>query len=264
MAGEARTWPRCRRGRRLASASPRNAGFLLVEALATLAISAVILAALGSVLGMMSRQADTLAARTQRMDVAGHGLGAIARELGSAARARWAGPGPRPFVFLGFPDRVMFALDRLDGVGRPETIAILLQSFESEDGAQVVRGESPLSPFDRGPGDLDFGSSGPLYAGRTSLRFAYVQASARGGPEILLDTWTTGDALPIAVRVAFTDPASGAILSSLRVPIRVGAEPGCAAPRKAFCSRVDEQAVAEESGEPVPFVVGNPPAQGGR
>ncbi|WP_375462400.1 type II secretion system protein J [uncultured Methylobacterium sp.] len=241
-----------------------SAGFLLVEALATMAISAVILVALGSLLGLMSRQADLTAQRTERMDAAGHALAAVARDLGSVARARWGGPGPRAFVFLGLPDRVLFAIDR-SGEDRPvRTVAVLLQSAPAEGRSLVLRGEAALSPLDRGQDSLDFGVSRTLYAGEAEMRFAYVAAPVAGGPEILLDAWPAGETLPIAVRVAFTDPASGDILSSLRVPLRIEAEPGCAAPRKAFCSRVDERSLADGSGEPAPEPVGAVAAQQAR
>lgn len=231
---------------------PPWAGFLLVEALATMAIGAVILVAVGSLLGLMSRQADRTAERTERMDVAGHGLAAIARDIGSIARARWAGPGRRSFVFAGLPDRMLFALDRIDADYLPRSFAVLLQGAETEDGSAVLRAEAPLSPLDRDEGALDFGPTRALYAGVARVRFAYIGAMGAGAPEILVDAWPAGETLPIAVRVAFTDPASGEILSSLRVPLRIEAEPGCAAPRKAFCSRIDAHSVEgqDEPGAP--------------
>ncbi|WP_375454021.1 type II secretion system protein J [uncultured Methylobacterium sp.] len=251
------------RRRRDASARGPAAGFLLVEALATMAIGAVILVAVGSLLGLMSRQADLTAQRTERMDVAGHGLAAIARELGSAARARWAGPGPRGFVFVGLPDRVLFSLDRPEGDRLSRPMAILLQSTETQAGGVVLRAEAALSPLDPGEGALDFGPPDRLYAGPALVRFAYVGAVGAGGPEVLLDAWPAGEALPVAVRVAFTDPASGDILSSLRVPLRIEAEAGCAAPRKAFCSRIDARSV-EGEGEPGAGPAGDVAARGVR
>lgn len=230
----------------------RSAGFLLVEALATLAISAAILAALGSLLGMMSRHADLLALRAERLDVSSRALAAIARDIESMARVRWAGPGPRAFAFVGLSDRILFAVDRLDESRRPTTVAVLLQSAPSTQGMSVLRGEASLSPTSRAAAQLDFGESSTLYTGREPVRFAYVKASTVGGPEVLIDEWVEDDSLPTAIRVAFTDPATGDVLSSLRVPIRVEAEPGCAAPRKAYCSRVTEQTVLLGSGEAAP------------
>lgn len=239
-----------------------GAGFLLVEALATMAISAVILVALGSLLGLMSRQADLTARRTERMDVAGHALAAIARDLGAAARARWAGPGPRSFVFAGQPDQVLFARDgSAEAEGRSRTVAVLLQSAPDAGRGRVMRAEAPLSPGDRDAGGLDFGPARALYAGEALVRFAYVAAPAAGGPELVLDAWPAGETLPVAVRVAFTDPGSGDVLSSLRVPLRIEAEPGCAAPRKAFCSRIDERSLADGSGEPASEPAGAAAAQ---
>jgi general secretion pathway protein J len=230
------------------------AGFLLTEALATMAIGAVILVGVGSLLGLMSRQADLTAQRTERIDAAARGLAAIARDLEAVARARWAGPGPRGFVFAGSPDRVLLALDRLDTDRLARTVAVLLQSSETRDGGSVLRAEARLSPLYRDASTLDFGPAQSLYAGPARVRFAYVGATSPGGPELVLDDWAMSDAMPVAVRVAFTDPASGTILSSLRVTLRIEAEPGCAVPRKAFCSRVDDRAAEGqgEAGAPLP------------
>ena len=204
-----------------------------------MAIGAIILVAVGSLLGLMSRQADRTAERTERLDVAGHALAALARDIGSIARARWGGPGRRNFVFAGLPDRMLFSLDRTDADRTSQSLAILLQGIETKDGSTVLRAEAPLSPIDRDEAALDFAPTHTIYAGTASVRFAYVMAPGAGGPELVVDAWPAGEMLPIAVRVAFTDPASGEILSSLRVPLRIEAEPGCAAPRKAFCSRID-------------------------
>ena len=242
---------RIARRRRAAQMRPRSAGFLLVEALATMAIGAIILVTVGSLMGLMSRQADRTAERTERLDVAGQGLASLARDIGSIARARWAGPGRRNFVFAGLPDRMLFALDRTDGERTPRTFAILLQGTATEAGSAVLRAEAPLSPLDRDEAALDFAPAHAVYAGLAPVRFAYVVAPSAGGPELLVDAWPAGETLPIAVRVAFVDPASGEILSSLRVPLKIEAEPGCAMPKKAFCSRIDPRS-AEAQGEPVP------------
>ncbi|WP_187275360.1 prepilin-type cleavage/methylation domain-containing protein [Methylobacterium sp. WL6] len=214
-----------------------------------MAIGAIILVAIGSLLGLMSRQADRTAERTERLDVAGHALAALARDIGSIARARWAGPGQRNFVFAGLPDRMLFSLDRTDADRTPRSLAILLQGTETKDGSTVLRAEAPLSPLDREEAALDFAPAHTVYAGTALVRFAYVVAPGEGAPELLVDVWPAAETLPIAVRVAFTDPASGEILSSLRVPLRIEAEPGCAAPRKAFCSRIDPRSL-EDQGEP--------------
>lgn len=238
--------------RRISHVRSRSAGFLLVEALATIAVSAIILSAVGSLLGLMSRQADRTAERTERLDVAGHVLAALARDIGSTARARWAGPGQRNFVFAGLPDRMLFSLDRIDADGTPRSLAILLQGTEMKVGSAVLRAEAPLSPLDRDETALDFAAAHTIYAGTGQVRFAYIVAPSAGAPELVVDAWPSGETLPIAVRVAFTDPASQEILSSLRVSLRIEADSGCAAPRKAFCSRIDPRSVEEQGGPGAP------------
>ena len=242
---EARRSPVAQRSRVAPVRSP-SAGFLLVEVLATMAIGAVILVAAGSLLGLMSRQADRVADGIERLDVADHASAAIARDLRSIARARWAGPGPRNFVFAGLPDRILFSLDRTDTDRRVRSFVVLLQGTDTENGGAILRAEAPLSPFDHDETALDFAPAHTFYAGRAQIRFAYIAAPAGGAPELVLDAWPAGETLPIAIRVAFTDPGSAEILSTLRIPLRIEAEPGCAAPRKAFCSRIDPRSVEEK------------------
>jgi hypothetical protein len=227
-----------------------------------MAIGAIILVAVGSLLGLMSRQADQTAERTERMDVASHALSALARDIGSIARARWAGPGPRNFVFAGLPDRMLFSLDRSDADRPPSSFAIRLQGTETKDGSAILRAEASLSPLDRDEAALDFAPAHTIYIGHAPVRFAYVVAPSAGGPELVLDAWPGGEALPIAVRVSLTDPASGEILSSLRVPLRIEAEAGCAAPQKSFCSRFDPRSVEEQGKHGAP--TRNMGATGGR
>ncbi len=212
-----------------------------------MAIGAIILVAVGSLLGLMSRQADRTAERTEGLDVASHALAALARDIGLIARARWAGPGPRNFVFAGLPDRMLFALDYTDADRTPRSFAILLQGTETKDGSAVLRAEAPLSPLDRDEAALGFAPAHTIYTGTAAVRFAYIVTPGESGLELVVDAWPAGETLPIAVRVAFTDPASGEILSSLRVPLRIEAEPGCVAPRKAFCSRIDPRSLEGQS-----------------
>jgi type II secretory pathway pseudopilin PulG len=68
---------------------PRG-GFLLVEALAALALGALILTALLSLTGILRRSADRAAASVETMEVSGRTLATVAGEIRRASRRRWA------------------------------------------------------------------------------------------------------------------------------------------------------------------------------
>lgn len=223
-------------------------GFLLVEALATLAISAAILAGLASVMGLMLRQADLAATRTDRLEREGRSLDALSRDIRAILRVRWAGLPPRSYVFRGEPDRIVLARARRGESGLRDTVAVILQSTDHEGGGRILRSEARLPPGATAIEQLRFDEPRTLYDGRSLIRFAYVGRGENGGPETLTDAWPVAGTLPVAVRIALVDPVTDALLSTLRVPILVEAEPGCANPGKAFCSHGDGKGEPEGEG----------------
>lgn len=231
--------------------SPRDArgGFLMVEALAVLAISAAILLALGSLTRLMLHQADSLAGRTARLERTEQGLSALARDIRRMARARWDGPDRERFVFAGGPWQLLFALDRpvAEGSALRETVAVLLRSEGDGTGGRLTRAEAPLPPDLPGPGALAFGPDQLLYEGPARIRFAYVAPRSDTTPEVIVDAWPPAGPPPVAVRVGLADPGTGDVAASLRVPVRAEAEPGCVRPRTHYCSRTEEGAGDDEA-----------------
>ncbi|WP_062010808.1 type II secretion system protein J [Aureimonas sp. AU4] len=202
-------------------------GFLLAEALVTMAIGAFLLVAMVSLLHLAVR-AD---ARTQdlasRVEAQTRALEAIGRDLRPALRVRWSGP-DAPFVFAGGPDTMWFA-------GRDETSGeVRLVTLHAEPG-RVLRTSAALPSIATSPDDLAGGSRSEIETGGDLVRFSYFQALP-DGEDVLLDTWTSPLAMPSAVRIAILDIRTGEPRASLRIPLMIDAEPGCAAPSRAACS----------------------------
>lgn len=212
--------------------SGRHNGFLLAEALVTMAIGAFLLVALGSLVQIVIRADTRAAAVSGEIEANGRFLDAVARDLRGAGRVRWTGQGSG-FVFSGGARRLAFALRD------PATGSIEFVTFEAQDGISnvLVRTAADLPPYTRGASELPAGSALPVYAGRFAVRFAYF-SRMRSGQEVLTDDWGSSVDMPSAVRVALIDPATNRIAVSLRVPLKIDAEPGCAAPRRAVCSYV--------------------------
>ncbi len=223
-----------------------RAGFLLVEALATLAISAAILAGLASVLGLLLRTADRVAVRVQDLETTGRTVAALRRDIQLMSRARWSGAARRSFVFAGEPDRIMFARSMPQESGFRATTVVVIQRVDRGDGARLLRTEAALPPGAASLQALRFGPALELYDGPAVIRFAYFARAGTAGGEVLVDSWPTDTALPSAVRIGVVDPTTGALLASQRVPLLVEAEPGCAAPTIAFCSRADPRKTSED------------------
>jgi hypothetical protein len=235
----------------------RDAGYLLVEALAALALSALVLGALVSLTGVLKRAADKAAFGVEEIEVAGRAVHALAGEIRRAAHARWAAAGPkatRAFVFSGSPDQVTFALLPGQDTGLRAPVAVAYQIAPDGD---LLRAEGPIEPDLTGAGDLDLGRVARIPLEGRRLRFAYVGRQTGGG-EIVTDAWTDPLKMPAAMRIDRLD-AAGAIVASLRVPLLIDGESGCAG-QTGFCSRApnSEKPAAAEGAGAAPSASGEP------
>lgn len=286
-------------------------GFLLVEALSALAISALLITALLSFTGMLRRSADRTALRVETLESSNRTVWTIASEVRQAARTRWApeqrdpsagkpdqtgrqqggrdpraaGRGPaeadgeeqtggraqaqgepqgqkqpdRNFVFSGAPDRLIFALaaEQADGLRAPVMVA-----YQIDASGAVLRAEGGIRPEDKGPEAVRLGAVMRVDPGPERLRFAYVDKDPTG-LETIIDAWTETRRMPVAVRIDRQDPATGVVTGSLRVPILLSGEPGCADPDMGFCSRVAKTDPKDAGGQPGGRPAGGRPAGGG-
>lgn len=213
----------------------RRAGFVLIEALATLAIGAFIIAALGSLIAFTLHFADGTAADLQRGETLGRVVALMEREIRGMARARYAGDQKTAFLFAGDVDRILFTTDRVDRSGLSATVAVAYQVAPDAGGVRLLRAEATVLPGLTDLKSLAFSKPRTLYTGTTGIRFSYFLPQPDGSGEVLVDTWKDRGKLPTAVRIATTG-GDGSILDSLRVPVMTDAEPACAVPGKGFCS----------------------------
>jgi hypothetical protein len=227
--------------------APRG-GFVLVEALATLAIGAMIIAALAALIVSVMRLADRTANGLETLETTGRALATVEREIRFAARARLAGDAKRSFIFAGSNDRILFTVDREEQDGLKRTYAVSYQSKTVDGVVRLFRAEAPVPPGLAALDAIEMPDPTELYAGPAGIRFSYFEPQADGSGEILTDRWDKEDKLPSAVRLALTVAEGGAVLDTLRVPLVVDGEPGCAAPQSAFCSHADSSGGDDSSG----------------
>lgn len=188
------------------------------------------------------------AARAQQMNAAGgpQGEGAPEGETQSAP--------PRPFVFSGAPDRVTFALTPRQDSGLRAPVFV---AYQVEDTGAILRAEAPLRFDAMGPAGVELGPVARIDPGPERLRFAYVLRDPAGG-ETILDAWSDPMKMPAAIRIDRFDAATGRPVGSLRVPLLIDAEPGCAGQR-GQCSRVEVSAQGQDASDPAR--TGEPGAQ---
>lgn len=203
-----------------------SAGFLLVEVLATMTISALLLVALFSIASVATRSSGRLARETEHIESTTRIFAALSREVARAAPIRWAGKSGG-FVFSGSKRSLVFAREvRLaDG-------STTIGAAHIESGKGLNRRVAIVSPGAESVADLAFGAPETIADGRFSLALAYY-GRLPDGRETLTDIWQNPHQLPVAVRLTLFE-ADGTS-SVLRVKLDIDAEPGCGFPKKGRC-----------------------------
>lgn len=169
-------------------------GFLLAEALVTLALAGLVLATLAAVLALVLAAGERTAARAEATEVAARLAAALRRDLSGALPIRWAGE-DAPFVFDGAPDRVLFAVERGGAL-----VAVELRIDAGETGTRVLRAEAPLLPAATAAADLGL-QEREAFVGQVPIGFRFAGPVAPGEPEAATDAWASGPLMPTAVIV---------------------------------------------------------------
>lgn len=150
----------------------------------------------------------------------------------------------RRFVFSGTPERLTFALSPLQANGLRADVLVI---WQIESSGAALRAEGELLATALGAADVKLGPVARVAPGPERLRFAFVGPVESGG-EVVTDSWTDAARMPAAVRIDRLDPQSLQVVGSVRIPIELDGEPGCADPVKAFCSH--EGGATSGSGAP--------------
>ncbi len=197
----------------------------MVEALATMVLTGLILAGLAATISLMAAAGERAAARAERAEATALLIAALRRDVAAAVRARWGRDGD--FVFEGTADRLTFAQDGAQGHGT----LVVLQAVIDPAGTQLLRAEGPLHPAARGMDDVALGPAVEVAAVRGRIDFAYASAGD-GGAELVTSVWPPSRTMPDTVLVRL-----GEATFADRITLAVDAEAGCAATAEAFCSR---------------------------
>lgn len=232
-------------------------GFVLLEALATLALSALVLGALLALGGGLSRVMDRMAARAEGGEGARRVVSVMADEIARLSRRKFSGEETR-YVFFGAADRVVFAVEALqpNGLAAPVVVA-----YQSSGPGEAFRAEGALPVGAADLDAVDLTRPRRLGVGGEIFRLAYVERLESGG-ELITDDWVKPGVLPRAIRIDRIDGDSGATIASRRVAIIAEADAACADPEALACSTAKKRPPAR--GEPGDPALRNPRSQGVR
>jgi general secretion pathway protein J len=205
------------------NARPLEAGFSLIEAMATLALTAVIILALSSVSGQWLPNWRRGFVDLQRADLLGAGLERLVDDL-SAAEYVTRSAGAEAPLFEGDPSSVMFVRSAVGPDAYPHLEVVRLAEIKEERGLAMVRTRSRFSPIAAPlPGAqqqaIAFGDPVTLIRAPFHVTFSYA-----GQDRVWLPSWKDRKKLPDAVRISVRDTVANRVLAASTVAsIRVTA-----------------------------------------
>jgi general secretion pathway protein J len=192
----------------------RQRGFTLVEVLAALAITSVIIAGTATLIHQVAFNFDRGARSMDRAEALALASDRLAGDFGAARFVVW--PDDHTAAFEGQPAKVSFISAAGVGAGLPNARAggeeLVTLTVEETDGVtRVVRRRAPWPGPQVHFGDLDPGDSVVLIEGRLDAAFAFA-ALGQDGKLAWSDGWTGKPTLPRLVRLTAHDRDTGADL----------------------------------------------------
>jgi len=194
------------------SESP-TAGFSLIEAMATLALTATIIVALSSVAGQWLPNWRRGFVDLQRADLLGIGLERIVDDL-SAAEYVTSAAGARGPLFEGDASSVTFVRSAIGPDAYPHLEIVRLAEIKEDRGLALVRTRARFAPTaqDAKPKPIALGDSVTLVRSPFRITFSYA-----GPDRVWLPTWESRDRLPEAVRISVRDTVANRVLAASTV-----------------------------------------------
>jgi general secretion pathway protein J len=189
------------------------AGFSLIEAMATLALTATIIVALSSVAGQWLPNWRRGFVDLQRADLLGVGLERLVDDL-SAAEYVTPSAGPPAPLFEGDGSSVIFVRSAIGPDAYPHLEIVRLAEIKEDRGLAMVRTRARFAPTAPGaPAQaIAFGDPVTLIRAPFHITFAYA------GPDRLwLQSWKGRERLPEAVRITVRDTVANRVLSASTV-----------------------------------------------
>lgn len=223
----------------------REAGFALIESIAVLALSGLVLTTLLLATDLISRNSAAAARRANTIETLTTGLAAIRRDLEGARFIRIGTRQEDPILFSGTAQAVAVAVgDDGTGLADGESL-ILIETRYGEGTGTLVRSSSRLLPGTTGFGGSSFGSSAVVISGPWRYRFSYADFTSGG--ERWRGTWAASGRLPEAIRLEVLDDGGERVVPPLVVRVAVNSG-GCAEAARAECTAQEEEPAVEDTG----------------
>ncbi len=199
-------------------------GFALVESIAVLALSALVLWSLLTASYLVTRNSAAAARRAGAVETLTTGLEALRRDVSRAKFARGGATAADPLLFQGAAQ----SLGLVIGADDPDLgeSLVRIEALADGDTTALVRSSARLLPQMNGFAGVTFANPAVLMSGRWAYRFSYAELDS--GPAQWNSSWTSTKNLPDAVRLEILDRAATRhILPAIIIPLQVNAETPC-------------------------------------
>jgi general secretion pathway protein K len=205
----------------------RESGFALIESIAVLALSAMVLLALLITSSLVVRNSAGATRRANAVENLATGLDALRRDLAGARFTRGGTGDDAPVLFDGRPQALGFVTPEGDGgtgEGASESM-IWIAAQGGEAAGVLVRSSAPLLPQMTSFGEAQFANPVVLLAGPWTYRFSYAELGA-AAPQWRAN-WSNLKSLPDAVRLELLDRAGNPAVPPVVIALQIDAEPKC-------------------------------------
>ncbi len=197
-------------------------GFSLIEALASVAVMAAILGALGVIAGQWIPSWSHGLADAQRADLTGLAVERMAADIAGAVYVTPGGDSKTPF-FDGSPSSVTFVRSAYGPGARNELEIVRISERRDGNGVALVREQAPFVPMSpvADAGVIALKDPVVLTRGAVHVTFAYSGAGVAWAP-----AWRGAKKLPTAMRITLRDATNNRVLAaSTAFAIHVTAPP---------------------------------------
>ena len=185
-------------------------GFSLIEALASVAVMAAILGALGVIAGQSIPSWSHGLADAQRADLTGLAVERMAADIAGALYVSPGGDSKTPF-FDGSPSSVTFVRSAYGPGARSELEIVRISARRDGNGVALVREQAPFIPMSPGADAGAIALKDPVVLTRGSVQVSFAYS---GGGLAWAPTWRGADKLPTAMRITLRDTTTNRVLAA--------------------------------------------------
>jgi general secretion pathway protein J len=202
-------------------------GFTLVEVLAALAITSLILVSLNLASSGVRQSVERTHRSLADQAALSAAVGIFQRDVQRIVKLRRAS-GASGFLFEGNARQVIYPVAGQRGASQGGLYLVRLAARDVQGGMQLVRERMPMLPGEIAGERQSWNDAVVLLEGPFELGFAY--RAPQTGDRAWRDSWSAAAAMPEQIRLTIEDRATGRLRVPVIVqPLQVDGEPECAA-----------------------------------